>query len=178
MYSHFFKLRVILSIVLVLSFGILFSQTNQNSNDETEYFWKKVQWGGGFGLGLGNRFTNISLSPMGVYSINEKVSVGVGLQYNYINQKDFFDAHMYGGSLIALFNPIEDIQLSAELEQLRVDRTFKSLDVSDSFWNSALFLGAGYRTNFAVVGFRYNVLFRESDNVYGQAWMPFIRIMF
>ena len=32
---------------------------------------------------------------------------------------------MYGGSLIALFNPIEEIQISTELEQLKVNRTFK-----------------------------------------------------
>lgn len=155
-----------------------FSQSVISNSTETENFWSKVRFGGGFQLGIANRFTNIGISPIAIYPLSEKVSVGAGLQYNYMSQRDFFKAHLYGGSIMTFFNPIQEIQLSLEMEQLIVDRTFENPLVKDNFWNTAFFVGAGYRSDFAVVGIRYNVLFKESDNIYGQAWMPFVRIMF
>jgi hypothetical protein len=45
------------------------------------------------------------------------------------------------------FNPIPEIQLSAELEQLRVNVSGKGQNnFSDNFWNTGLFYSAGYRT--------------------------------
>jgi hypothetical protein len=79
--------------------------------------------------------------------------------------------------LIGLINPIEQIQLSAELEQLRVNATYSD-NFKDNFWNTALFIGAGYRTNNVTIGVRYNVLFKESNNVYNEAFMPFLRVFF
>lgn len=172
------KIRKLLIVTLLLIFTNTFSQINQTVVNDPDSFWKKVQWGGGFGLGFGNRFTNISLSPMGVYPLNERVSVGAGVQMSYLEQKDFYSAFVYGGSLVTLFNPIQDIQLSLEFEQLRINRKFENPNFSDNFWNTAMFLGAGYRTNNTTIGVRYNVLFRENDNIYGQAWMPFVRILF
>ena len=83
-------------------------------------------------------------------------------------------------SLITLFNPIHEVQLSAELEQLRVNNTYTAFlpSIKDNFWNTALFLGAGYRSQNVTVGIRYNILYRESNNVYSQAWMPFVRVYF
>jgi hypothetical protein len=87
---------------------------------------------------------------------------------------------MYGGSLIALFHPIEELQISSELEQLRVNRTFEDSFGSEKqdFWNTALFLGAGYRNQNVTIGIRYNVLHKDRDNIYAEAFMPFVRIYF
>ena len=96
------------------------AQETQQTKPKSE-FWSKVQFGGGFGLGFGSGFTNIAVSPTAVYNVNQYVSVGAGLQYSFLKQSGFYTSHMYGGSVIALFNPIEEIQLSTELEQLRVN---------------------------------------------------------
>lgn len=79
--------------------------------------------------------------------------------------------------MIGLINPVEQIQLSAELEQLRVNTTYED-NFKDDFWNTALFLGVGYRTNNVTVGIRYNVLFNRDKNVYNEAFMPFVRVYF
>ena len=87
---------------------------------------------------------------------------------------------MYGPSLIVLGNPIPQIQLSAELEQLRVNVDYDD-DLgfpNDNFWNTALFLGAGYRTNNVTIGVRYNVLHDSDKNVYSDVFMPFVRVYF
>jgi hypothetical protein len=77
-----------------------------------------------------------------------------------------------------LVNPIPELQLSVELEQLRVNVNYESENISDKFWNTGLFLGAGYRQDNFTIGVRYNVLFNEDKNVYGDALMPFVRVYF
>lgn len=155
------------------------SSTNQQSNITSD-FWNHVQFGGGLGIGLGNNTTNISIAPSAIYNFNEYVAAGLGLQYSYLKQKDFYNSNLYGGSIIALFNPIENIQLSTELEETSVNTTYETSTGSfkDSFWNTALFIGAGYRLDNVTVGARYNLLFDKEKNVYGEAFMPFVRVYF
>nr|WP_294934066.1 hypothetical protein [uncultured Flavobacterium sp.] len=143
-------------------------------------FWRNVQFGGGLGLSVGNNYTDIMVAPSGIYNLNEYVSVGLGMQYAFVKQKDLFQSHIYGPSLIGLFNPIPEAQLSVELEELRVNNTYTqfSPDIKDNFWNTSLFLGAGYRAQNVTIGIRYNILYREANNVYNQAWLPFVRVYF
>ena len=72
------------------------------------------------------------------------------------------------------------IKLSTELEQLRVNRTFEDSYGSDKqdFWNTALFLGAGYRNENITIGIRYNILHKDRDNIYTELFMPFVRVYF
>lgn len=162
-----------LTALFILTF--CFSQEPKQKSE----FWKNVQFGGGLGLGFGNNSTNISVAPSAIYNFSPKAALGLGVQYSYIRQKDFYTSHLYGGSIIGLVNPIKEIQLSAELEELRVNTSFdNSSFTSDNFWNTALFLGAGYRTNNATIGIRYNVLHNDNNNIYTTAFMPFIRVYF
>ncbi|OIV42659.1 hypothetical protein [Flavobacterium johnsoniae] len=145
-------------------------------------FWDKVQFGGGLGVGIGSGYTDISVMPSAIYNVNEIVAVGVGLQFGYLSSKDYYDSFVYGGSLIALVNPIPEIQLSAELEQVRVNTDYDGTNYrpaySDNFWNTALYLGAGYRTGNVTIGARYDVLFNEETSLYGSGFMPFVRVYF
>ena len=167
--------KKVFTIVALLIFIVGFSQDSEQKSE----FWKQVQFGGGLGLGFGNNSTNISVSPSAIYNFNQKVALGVGVQYSYIRLKDFYTSHLYGGSIIGLVNPIPEVQLSAELEELRVNTDFDNSTFSnDNFWNTALFLGAGYRTNNATIGIRYNVLHKENNNIYTTAFMPFVRVYF
>jgi hypothetical protein len=64
--------------------------------------------------------------------------MGAGIQYTY-SQRNFYNSNLYGGSIIT-FNPIPEIQLSAELEQLRVNVSGTGQNnFSDNFWNTGLF---------------------------------------
>lgn len=167
----------LLMVLALLGFARGFSQnaTVQNSGSE---FWSHVQFGGGLGLGFGNGSTDISVAPSAVYNFNDYFAAGVGLQYSYFRQKNEFKSNNYGGSVMGLFNPIPEAQLSVELEQLRVNLAYENMNVTDNFWNTALFLGAGYRMDGITIGARYNVLFDKEKNVYGDAFMPFVRVFF
>lgn len=147
------------------------------STKQKSEFWQHVRFGGGLGLSFGSTFTDITIAPSAIYEFNQYLAAGVGLQGSYINYRNSHEAYMYGGSFIVLANPINEIQLSAEVEQLRINLTADNGFTKNS-WNTALFLGAGYRTNNVTIGVRYNVLHENSTNVYSEAFMPFMRVYF
>jgi hypothetical protein len=166
-----------ISLIVLISNSLLAQQQTIRSKSSSD-FWKNVQFGGGIGLGFGSNFTDISLSPSTIYNFNDYVALGVGAQYTYLKQKNYYASHLYGGSIIGLFNPIQQIQLSAELQELRVNINLDGTNGNAlNYWNTALFLGAGYRNGNATIGARYNVL-RDNNNIYGSAFMPFIRVYF
>jgi long-subunit fatty acid transport protein len=176
--------KLILAVLTLLFSMGLFAQGPTNKLIPPSNFWRNVQFGGGIGVGIGSGFTNISISPSAIYNLNEFFSAGLGLQYSYLNQKNSFTSSQYGGSIIGLINPFPEIQLSVELEQLQVNTTSSvalagaNVYPKSNFWNTGLFLGAGYRTQNITVGARYNVLFDKNKNVYGDAFMPFVRVYF
>ena len=167
---NFKKSTFLAVIVAIICFNFASAQSDVPAS-------QRVHFGGTLGLSFGSGFTNIVVAPSVIYDVNQYFSAGAGVQGSYVSYKNNFESYIYGASIIALVNPIEQIQLSAELEQLRVNTTYDD-NFKDNFWNTALFLGAGYRTNNVTVGIRYNVLFKESNNVYNEAFMPFIRVYF
>lgn len=171
---------LIISFFLSGSFSNL-AQERLNTSQNND-FTKNLRFGGGLGLAFGSGYTDIMIAPSAIYQINPVVALGVGLQGSYVESKHWYKSYIYGGSLIGLVNPIPELQLSAELEQLRVNSTYERTPSRDSFkdnfWNTALFLGAGYHTGNVTVGIRYNVLYKKKDRVYSDAYMPFIRVYF
>ncbi len=175
-YYSILKTTLFCSFLLILSNKIM-AQTQPGTAQSD--FWKKVQFGGGFQLGIGSGFTNIGVSPSMLYNVNEFVAVGTGLQISYVSANNNYSSLIYGINLTTLFNPIDTIQLSVDLEQLRVSTTFNNTSLSkQSFWNTGLWLGAGYRTNNITIGGRYNVLFDINKSVYNNAFLPFVRVYF
>jgi hypothetical protein len=172
-------LKTILIVFVLFISNNLTGQQHSFSSISSTDFWNKVQFGGGFGLSLGSGYTDISIAPSAIYNVNQYFAMGAGVQYTYASQKNFYNSNLYGGSIIALLNPIPEIQLSAELEQLRVNVSGTGQNsFSNNFWNTGLFLGAGYRTGNVTVGARYNVLYKEDKGAYSDAFMPFVRIYF
>jgi hypothetical protein len=169
-------------VIMILFFsGYVTAQQNYTINNNNN-FWDKVQFGGGLGLGFGSGYTNISVMPSAIYNINEVVAMGVGLQFGYLYQKNYYESFVYGGSFITLVNPIPQLQLSAELEQVRVDTDYEENyyhpGYSDAYWNTALYLGAGYRTGNVTIGARYDILYDPDKSLYGSGFMPFVRVYF
>lgn len=164
------------TIIVVFTMFSAFSYSQDNPSDKGD-FWSRVRYGGGLGLSFGSGYTDIMVAPSAVYDFNDYFAAGLGLQGSYVRVKNEFDSYIYGASLVGLFNPINEIQLSAELEQVRVNLTYED-DFKDNFWNTALFIGAGYRAENVTIGVRYNVLHDSDKNVYNDAFMPFVRVYF
>lgn len=173
-------LTLVVTCLLFLTISFTTNAQNSNNSPQKSDFWENVQFGGGLGLSVGGGNSNIMIAPSAIYNINEYMAAGLGVQYSYVSQQNVFNSHLYGANFISLFNPIPEAQLSVEVEQLRVNNTYTkfSPEIKDNFWNTALFLGVGYRNQNVTLGIRYNVLYKEANNVYSQAWMPFVRVYF
>ncbi|MEO5788553.1 MAG: alpha-ketoglutarate decarboxylase [Gelidibacter sp.] len=151
-------------------------QTAQSSSD----FWNHVRFGGGIGLSLGDGFFSGTLAPSAIYEFNNQFALGIGLNGTYNTQKNAYKSTVLGGSLIGLFNPIPEIQLSAEFEELNVSRNWDDRFAipKENYWYPALFVGAGFRSHNVAVGIRYDVLYDKAKSIYAEAWAPFVRVYF
>jgi long-subunit fatty acid transport protein len=165
----------LLLFLLLIGFNAL----GQNRNVKSD-FWNNVYYGGGIGLGFTNGGFNGSISPSAIYRVNEQFATGVSLNLNYAKFND--DKFLaYGGSVLTLFNPIPFLQLSGELEQLRINRTISNIglpDIEDNYWSPALFIGLGFVNQNITFGMRYDVLYDNNKSIYANAWMPFVRVYF
>ena len=164
-----------------LIFGSTFyAQENNLPKAKTGAFWEHIQFGGGLGLAIGNDYTNITIAPSAIYNFDQHFALGTGLQYSNLKQKNYYSSNLYGGSLIGLYNPIEEIQLSLELEEVNVNNQYTNFggNYKDSFWNTGLYVGGGYRQGGVTIGGRFNLLFDKNKNIYGDAFMPFVRVYF
>lgn len=171
------KRALFISIFLLLISNFTTSQNVQaNSSD----FWNHVRFGGGIGLSFGDGFFSGTLAPSAIYQFDQQFALGLGLNGTYNSQKNFYNSTIFGGSIIGLFNPIQEIQLSAEFEELNVSRTYEDrLGLEDdNYWYPAIFIGAGYRAQNITLGVRYDLLYDENRSIYAQAWAPFIRVYF
>jgi hypothetical protein len=176
----FFSRKHALVLVLVCWIALPLEAQNSGQKDSST-FWHNVRFGGGLGLSFGDGFFSGSLAPSAIYEFNEFLAAGIGLNGTYSKRTDIHKSTILGGSILALFNPIYEIQLSTEFEQLHVSRNFDETfisNVDDKYWYSGLFLGAGYRSGHFTIGIRYDVLYDEEKSIYADPWIPFVRVFF
>jgi len=165
----------------ILFFIIIYNIINTTNAQQTNsYFWNQVRFGGGIGLSFGDGFFSGTLAPSAIYEFNNQVALGLGLNGTYNSQKDVYKSTILGGSIISLFNPADAIQLSAEFEELHVNRKYESFYnlPNDTYWSPALFVGAGYRSGNVTLGIRYDLLYDEDKSIYANALAPFLRFYF
>lgn len=173
-FSSLFNRNTCLIVCLICSF-LTFSQNQDDTND----FWRHVRFGGGLGLSFGDGFFSGTIAPSGIYEFNSQFAAGLGLNATYNKQDDFFKSTIFGASLIGLFNPIRELQLSAEFEQLNVNRKFDDSNYENqNYWYPGLYMGIGYRSDNVTFGIRYDVLYDKNKSIYADPYIPFVRVYF
>lgn len=168
---HLFNLLVTLLVIIPHS---IYSQQESD-------FWQQVRVGGSIGLGFGNGYFSGTLAPSAIYEFNDQLAAGLGLNGTFYNRKDYYRATILGGSILGLYNPIREIQLSVEFEELNVNRDWDSRYFpyeDDNYWYPALYLGVGYRAQNVTMGIRFDILYDDDKSIYGTSWMPFVRFFF
>ncbi len=175
--SIWFKKHIISSILICFFITYSFSQDTASEPSE---FWNNVQFGGGVSLSFGSGFFAGNLAPVGVYRFNEFAAAGLGINFGYTSEKNFYESFVVGPSVLGLINPLPQIQISSEFQQSYVNRTFddRTEFIDEKYWVPALFLGIGYTTNNITVGIQYDVLYDRNYSIYNDSWYPFVRILF
>jgi long-subunit fatty acid transport protein len=170
------------SLLISLFFFIISNAQVTNNNitsDVKNSFWNNIHLGGGLGLNFNDGYTNLSISPSGIYQINKKLAGGLGLNLNYSSRKNKFDATVLGASFIALYNPIRALQFSLEFEQNNINYNDKIYNTNSNYWSPAFFIGTGYSIGkFGSLGLRYDIIYNNNKSVYGSALLPYIRVYF
>ena len=177
-------MKKIFLLVCILFSAVIFAQEEQKKETTTEVnqpkqkseFWKKVRFAPGLGFNLTNGFISLAVTPTAVYQFNEKFSAGAGLGYRFTKNNDLRN-NVFSISALALYNPIQQFQLSTELEQLFVNQ--KLGDFKNSYNYPALNIGAAYRLGrILTVGLQYDVLYDENKSIFSSAFTPIIRAVF
>lgn len=173
----FFSINKAIVVFLIFFISLVNQSHSQNFKSD---FWEHVKYGGGIGLNFGDGFFSGTLAPNAVYEFNNSFSLGLGINGTFNSQKNVYKSTILGGSLIGYYNPLREIQLSAEFEQLNVNRRYDvTLNLpNDNYWIPALYFGAGYRSGNVTFGIRYDVLFDANKSIYSEAWAPFVRFYF
>lgn len=174
--NHHMSLKKLIFIGLAtLNITFSLAQSSKTNAD----FWNNVRFGGSIGLGFTNNGFNGSIAPSAIYQFNDQFASGASLSFNYA-KFDNDKLLAYGGSVLSLYNPIPQIQLSAEFEQLRINRTIatSTINIEDNYWLPAFFIGAGYSSRNVTFGIRYDLLYDDNKSIYGNALMPFVRVYF
>jgi len=170
------KSTYLFSIFFLFLTSIIAQNLPQNQSDN---FWNNVRFGGGVGLNVGSGFFSATLAPSAIYQFNDQFALGAGLNGSYTSSRNDFTSTVLGASAIAFYNPIYEIQLSVEFEELNVNQRFDDPQfLDDNFWFPALYLGIGYSTNNVTFGIRYDVLFDEGESIFADPWAPFVRVYF
>ncbi len=159
---------------------IMFCVNTIYVQSQSTNFWDNVRYGGGFGINIGGGFFSGTLAPSAIYQFNDEMfAVGVGASVSYTDVKNDFTSTVFGGTLIGLFNPIRELQVSAEFEQLYVTQRFDdSQFLNERFFLPALYLGVGYNYGNVVFGIKYDVIYDENTSIYVDPWTPFVRVYF
>lgn len=167
--------------MVFIIFLLLFFKVDASAQEQKPSFWSHVRFGGGIGLSFGNGFFSGTLAPSAIYDFNEQFSLGLGLNGTYNTSKDFYKSTIIGGSILGLYNIIPQLQISAEFENLHVNRVYDNYPLAppdERYSAPALFFGAGFRQGNVTFGIRYDVLFDEFKSVYASALVPFVRVYF
>lgn len=169
------KIYLLLTLIIFVHLNLF----SQNSDLEQHRFIDNVRFGGGINIGVGNNHSYFTISPSALYDFSSEFSTGLSFKYMYFKNKSIAQrtTNLYGGSILSLYRPSPNIQLSGEYERLKKNERQVFQDVV-SLWQSALFVGVEYITGNIAMGLRYDVLYKKTNLIYPSALSPVFRVYF
>ncbi len=166
---------------LMISHGIAQKKEPETKNEiKKERKWR-FYGGMGFGFvtGGGSDVFYIQVQPGILYKLTNKWEAGAGLYYSYYTYREIngkVQSNIYGGNLLTTYQPVKQLETSLEFQYLFLNQ--KYLNQLTKREVPSLFIGLGYRMPHAVIGFKYDLLYRENNGISPSAFQPFVRIYF
>jgi hypothetical protein len=140
----------------------------------------KIYYGGYLNLSFGS-YTMIGIEPMIGYKIIPRLSVGVKIRYDYIQDNRYSETHStsnYGASIFTRLNVVRGLYAHLEYAGYNFEN-YIGLDESDREWISFLYLGAGYNQRISkrssiFIQVLFDVL--QNENSPYKSWEPFYSV--
>ena len=142
--------------------------------DSGPSFFDRVYTGGGFGLSASSNVTVISVSPLAGYMITRKLSAGVGITYQYLNDSFYkVDDHRYGGKVFVMQMLVYQLFLYGEYNFINLNPQ-PQLENYPRQTFSRTMLGGGFsqplgRASFNVIA-AYDLSY-GNDSPYASPWV-------
>lgn len=141
--------KIILVIVCFTISFYSFSQEKDTTNSESKDPFSlsdKLYFDGNFWASFGNQ-TNVNIAPKVGYKINDRLSAGIGVRYQYYSFKDYStgykeSASFYGGSVFSRYKLIDQIFLMTEYEHMNIENF---IYVPAEKWTDIWLVGAGFQ---------------------------------
>lgn len=175
------KNKFLYTFLLIFSLQIAANAQREIYSDSIP-FKDRLYFGGNFGMQFGT-MTLLDISPLVGVMITPKFSSGVGITYQYFNDKRYIggETSSYGGRIFSRYNILPNIFAHAELESINFDNYNFLADRFERIWTNSLFLGGGYFAPFGPRGganftFLYNVLHDNLRSPYNEPYV--IRVGF
>ena len=152
---------------------------------DKRFDWKRVIVGGGFGATFGT-ITAVDISPLAGYYITEDLLGGLGVTYQFLNDKRYtpdLKTHVYGGSVFGRYFIYEGLFAHAEYELLNyevflVDYVGNIYD-RERVTIPGLLLGGGYQFGVGErAGVSIAVLFDVLNHPLSNYPTPILRLAF
>jgi len=138
-------------------------------------FKDRLTYGGNFGFNFGDVIM-IDMSPMIGYRTTEKWVNGIGMTYQYFEDRRFkpsFKTSILGGRAFSRYMVYRNIFAHGEYELLKFNVFSKDLEQNPSDWFPSLFVGAGIfqplgkkSTSGFVVTLMYNLTYNPKNSLY------------
>ena len=156
----------ILNCILMVAFSHF-------SSAQSGGIFDKIYFGGGFGLNFDQNIFSFNLTPYLGYKLTERWSAGLGINYQFWQDKILdLKINNFGGNVFARYRITSQIFISGKLEYLSVD----FINHREGFYN--LPVGLGYVVPISrivslyMIG-QYDLLFdvSETNGVYSSPWI-------
>ncbi|RYD80211.1 MAG: hypothetical protein EOP53_08405 [Sphingobacteriales bacterium] len=157
-----------------------------NPADTTPFrkFIKKLTFGGNFGAQFG-QVTFVDISPMVGYRATEKLTVGLGATYNYLDFR-YTDQYgtkyresynIYGGRLYGQYVIYNGLFAHAEYEGLNVPD--RRTNYTERAWMTSPLIGGGYRSqigkrSYINITALYHLKFAQNQDIFPLYGSPLI----
>ncbi len=154
--TDFRLIRLLILTVFIASLyqpKTLFSQINpevKHKNQPTLSPSDRIFFGGDLGIQFGT-VTIINVSPLVGYRITPDLAAGIGITYQYYNDKRFdpdFSTSIYGGRIFGRYYILDNLFAHTEYEVLNYDAVFVDGTGSlfqDRITANNIYVGGGYR---------------------------------
>ncbi len=172
----------VLICALIWTFAPHTARAQKSFDPETATVWDRLYFGGNFGLSFGN-ITYVDVSPLVGYMINQDLSAGFGVTYQYFKRKASnpvfdYETNVYGGRLFARHNIGSQFFAYTEYESLSLE-FYRQVDgqtrltrewVPGLLIGGGMFLPLGKRSGVNIMAL-YNVLYDNAKSPYPQPYV-------
>lgn len=173
------KINAVTKLLAFFTLLLFIHSPSIGQNSDMGTFSDRVFIGGGIGGGFSNTYAYIEVSPMAGYMINERWAAGLGLRYQYSQDKIYdFSRSVIGPYIFTRYQLLDFAFIYAEYEHLflKYKDVIGGQEYIDNVVAPGLLLGGGISSGFGKSMAFLMILYNVTEGPYTPYANPVIRM--